>query len=210
MKIRFVLLISTLTILAFAGNFIISDHAANVKTEKQAMLLSLPNGYEKAWSKVDSLIAQGLTKSALEEVVIIYNKAKTDSNAEQFVKAILYKMKLQNDYSEDSYEKSIASLKAEIKGSAFPIKPVLHSMLAEMYWRYYTINRYTWYERTETVNFKEDDMKTWDLKKLVKEVIANYVLSLNDAENLKKTKIELYDNIIVEDTDSTLFTPHSL
>ena len=41
--------------------------------------------------------------------------------------------------------------------------------------------------RTETVNFKEDDIKTWDLKKLVKEVISNYMMSLNDVDNLKKT-----------------------
>ena len=29
-------------------------------------------------------------------------------------------------------------------------------------------------------------MKTWDLKKLVKEVIYNYVMSLNDMDNLKR------------------------
>jgi len=75
-------------------------------------------------------------------------------------------------------------------------------VLAEMYWRYYTINRWKWYNRTETVNFKDDDIKTWDLKKLVKEVIYNYVSSLQDIDNLKKTKLNLYDNIIIKDSIS--------
>ena len=207
MKAKLVLLISVLTILTFAGNYFVSRHIAKEKENAKMALLDVKGGYEKSWAKIDSLIAKGLTKSALEEVLIIYKKAKADNNAPQFVKAIMYKMKLENDYSEDSYEKSIASLKTELADAAFPIKPVLHSVLAEMYWRYYVINRYTWYKRTETVNYKDDDMKTWDLKKLIKEVISNYVLSLNDAENLKKTKLDLYNDIIVEDTAARYLRP---
>ena len=94
MKTKLALLISTLTILAFAGDFIIRRQAVKENTEKQTTLLSLPNGYDKAWEKMDSLIAKGLSKSALDEVTDIYNKAKAENNAPQFVKAVMYKMRL--------------------------------------------------------------------------------------------------------------------
>jgi hypothetical protein len=202
MKIRLVLLISALTILVFAGNYISKQQIAKKKEVIKTAGIGLKINYDKAWVKVDSLIGKGLSKSALDEVLIIYKQSKEENNAPQFVKAIMYKMKLENTYQEDTYENSIKDLKTEINTAAFPIKPILHSVLAEMYWRYYSMNRYKWMNRTETVNFKEDDIKTWDIKKLVKEIIYNYVSSLQDIDNLKKTKINLYDNIIIKDSAS--------
>ncbi|MFA4852600.1 MAG: alpha-2-macroglobulin family protein, partial [Bacteroidales bacterium] len=205
MKTKLVLLISAFTILVFAGNYISKQSrmcGTKEKKDVKTVGIEFKINYDKAWEKVDSLIAKGLSKSALDEVLLIYKQAKEENNAPQFVKAILYKMKLENTYKEDSYENSIKDLKTEISTVAFPIKPILHSVLAEMYWRYYSMNRYKWMNRTETVNFKEDDIKTWDLKKLVKEVIYNYVSSLQDIDNLKKTKLNLYDNIIIKDSIS--------
>jgi len=207
MKTKLVLLISTFALLLFAGNYISKNFNAKEKKDSSFAQFNFNYGYDKAWKKVDSLIGKGLSKSALEQVLLIYKSAKEENNAPQFVKAIMYKMKLENTYQEDSYETSIKEVKAEIAEAAYPIKPILHSVLAEMYWRYYSINRYTWYSRTETVNYVDDDMKTWDLKKLIKEVISNYVLSLKDVENLKKTKLGLYDNILVKDTNSRNLRP---
>jgi len=207
MKTKLVLLISILAIIVFAGNYVSRQHfiqkGAGVKTASADHSIN----YENAWIKIDSMIGVGLSQSALAEVMKIYIAAKAENNAPQFVKAIMYKMKLQNNYQEDSYENSIKDLKSEITTAAFPIKPILHSVLAEMYWRYYSINRWKWSQRTETVNFKEDDMQTWDLKKLVKEVIYNYVMSLKDVDNLKKTNLGIYDNILVKDTSTRNLRP---
>jgi uncharacterized protein YfaS (alpha-2-macroglobulin family) len=207
MKTKLVLLISAFTIIVFAGNYI--SHQTILKKEATAKIATFRKkiNYENAWLKIDSLIGVGLSQSALAEVMKIYTASKTENNAPQFVKAIMYKMKLQNNYQEDSYENSIKDLKSEITTAAFPIKPILHSVLAEMYWRYYSINRWKWSQRTETVNFKEDDMQTWDLKKLVKEVIYNYVMSLKDVDNLKKTNLGIYDNILVKDTSTRNLRP---
>jgi len=207
MKTKLVILICALAILAFAGRSISKYLPVKEKLASKAFSLTTKDDYDKGWKKVDSLIGKGLSQSALDEVMIIFKNAKQENNAQQFVKAVMYKMKLENTYQEDSYENSIKDLKAELTGTTFPINPILHSVLAEMYWRYYTINRYTWLNRTETVNFKENDIKTWDLKKLVKEVISNYVLSLKDAENLKKTKLDLFDNIIIKDSATRYLRP---
>ena len=45
--------------------------------------------YEKLWKKVDSCEKKGLTESALKVVEIIYEKAKTENNSSQLVKALL-------------------------------------------------------------------------------------------------------------------------
>jgi uncharacterized protein YfaS (alpha-2-macroglobulin family) len=207
MKTKLALLISVLTILVFAGNYISRQQLLHKEASTKATLPGIKIIYDKSWEKIDSLIEKGLTQSALDEVMIVYTASKAENNAPEFVKAIMYKMKLQNTYQEDSYENSIKDLKTEVATAAFPIKPILHSVLAEMYWRYYTINRYKWSGRTETINFKEDDMKTWDLKKLVKEVIYNYVMSLNDIDNLKKTNLGLYDNILTKDSTTRHLRP---
>ena len=54
------------------------------------------------------------------------------------------------------------------------MKPILHSMIAEQYWNYYQNNRYRFLRRTQTVEFKQEDMRTWDLKKIVEQVILHF------------------------------------
>src|ERR1039457_5639442 len=102
-------------------------------------LLVFPKGssFEKEWKKVDSLANKGLTQSALKVVEGIYAKAKSDNNASQIVKALIHRIKLESQMEEFSLQKSIDKMNDEIKNSNYPLKPVLHSMLAEMYWHYY-------------------------------------------------------------------------
>src|ERR1700747_286378 len=59
-------------------------------TSKNTPLFFFPkDSYEKLWARVDSCQNKGLTKTALEVVDQIYNKAKAENNAQQFVKATL-------------------------------------------------------------------------------------------------------------------------
>lgn len=211
MKTKLALFICAFAVLVFGGTYFSGTKSLSIEKEnlpEQTTPMSFNNyDYTTAWAKVDSLMNKGLTKSALEEVIVIYKKAKEEQNTSQFVKAIFYKMKLENNYQEDSYDSSIVNINAEIKEASFPIKPILHSVLAEMYWRYYTMNRYKIYNRTETVAFKQDDIKTWTLKQLLTEVVNNYVASLTDYEKLKETKLDLYSDIIVKDSESRKFRP---
>jgi uncharacterized protein YfaS (alpha-2-macroglobulin family) len=212
MKTKLALLICIIAALVFGGKYYAPQEKTVTKesvseTSGQTYAFNNYYDYEKTWKKIDSLMGKGLTKSALEEVMIVYKQAKTENNATQFVKAIFYKMRLENNYQEDSYDSSIANLNAEIKEAVYPIKPILHSVLAEMYWRYYAMNRYTIFSRTETVGFKEDDIKTWTLKQLLTEVVNNYMASLKDYAKLKETKLDTYTEILVKDSLSRKFRP---
>src|SRR6266850_1871588 len=72
--------------------------------------------YEKAWKKIDSLVnKKGLTQSALE-------KEKNDA---QLIKALLFKMELQEKKEEDAAKKNIQQLEKEIVSLQDPARSIL-------------------------------------------------------------------------------------
>jgi uncharacterized protein YfaS (alpha-2-macroglobulin family) len=190
--------ITTLVLLLIASSLISLSYFSNVFTKKTETLLSFNKGdsYDKLWKRVDSCENKGLTESALKIVNSIYAKAKLDNNASQFVKAILHRMKFESYKEEFSLEKSIFKLQDEANEAKYPIKPVLQSILADAFWQYFQNNRWKFYNRTTTVNFKNDDFETWDLKAITNAVITNYKASLINADSLKRTKINIYDDVL--------------
>ena len=165
------------------------------------------NQYSGAWKQVDSLAAVGQSKSALEIVTSVYNKAKAANQPDQFIKASLYRMKLESEFEEDYFEKSIERTRLDIESAKAPVKQILHSILAELYWDYYQANRWKILGRSETASFVPDDIKTWDLKKLVSACMENYTRSLTEKELLKATAISSYNEILEKQEGSEKFRP---
>ena len=155
--------------------------------------------YKSRWKKVNGFMDKKLPKSALKEVEEIYKLAKKDNNSAQLVKAIVHKLKYVVMVQENDLVKSLSDMQAEVKNAKFPVKPVLHSMLGQIYWQYYERNRYRYRNRTaSTKDFKPADLNTWDLRRITEETMRQYKLSLANAEKLKKVKIDIYDDIIVK------------
>jgi hypothetical protein len=165
------------------------------------IILPQGNNFEQEWKKVDSLEKKGLTRSAIEVIDKIYAAAIAEKNTSQSVKSIIYRLKFESYIEEDSYIKSINDLKKEADNSFFPLKPILHSVLAEVYWRYYQNNRWRFLNRTETVNFIPEDIRTWDLKKIFNETISNYHYSLLSSDSLKRIPISYLQDIIKNNGD---------
>ena len=55
-----------------------------------------PNDYSKNWKTVEGFEKKGLTKSALQEVMKIFQLATASGNETQQVKASMYQMKYRN------------------------------------------------------------------------------------------------------------------
>jgi hypothetical protein len=155
-----------------------------------------PFNYEKAWSEVTDFESKGLPESALKTVNEIYAHAKADKNSGQLVKAVIHQLKFTDYKEENGFVKNLNRLKQEAEGASFPTKPILHSMLGEMYWQYYQNNRYEFANRSETVNADENDIETWSLAKIVKETFIQYNLSLQDVEKSKIEKVDVYEPVI--------------
>src|SRR6218665_1874624 len=205
MRSKKIFFVFVLALASIAGAFSVYSYQGNYKQS----LLIFPKGssYEKEWQKVDSLAKKGLPKSALDVVQDIYNKAKAENNSSQLVKAIIHRMKFEQMIEDYSLVKSLNWLEDEAAGAKFPLKPVLKSMLAESYWNYYEANRWDFYSRSATTNFENKDITTWDLQTILAATVRNYRESLESADSLKRTPLNIYDEVLTKQTNSRKFRP---
>lgn len=154
--------------------------------------------YERQWKKVDSLSNLGLPKSALVIVNKIYNQAKKEKNDPQYIKAVIFRLKLKADFREDVVAASIKEIRTEIKESHEPARQILNSILAEIYQTYYQNNRYRFQDRTQVLNNTSDSIQTWDLKTLTRKTVKTYLLSLQNPALLQSLPIGNFDDILVK------------
>ena len=156
------------------------------------------NDYLKNWKKIEALEKKGLTKSALEEVMVIYNLALKDNNDAQQIKAAMYQIKYRNMVQEDSRENNIFFVDTLIAKAKAPAKNVLQSMQAEMFWQYLQNNRYKLYDRTRLTEEKSKDISTWSADKLNNTISSLYKASLINERLLQSTKLDGFDPIIIK------------
>ena len=134
--------------------------------------------YTAAWKKVDDLVAKkGLTESALSDVKKIYNAAKKGKNNGQLLKAVLFRLSLQQQKEEKADVKAIAEIEKEIAAAAEPLKSVLTNYAAEAYWQYLQNNRWKFYNRTNTTGYVKTDIETWTIDDLHKKISSLYPVS---------------------------------
>ncbi len=196
-----VLLISSIVLSAMVSKLVHKKKSMQVGDQPAMLVFPAGSTYEKEWKKTDSLMDKGLNKSALELVEAIYKRAKSEKNAPQLVKSIMHRLRLQQQMQEESTFNAIGSLRDELKSSSYPLTPILHSVLAEIYQGYYNQNRWKFQQRTQVVNLKMDDISTWDLKTLFDQIIKNHLLALTSADSLKRTPLNMYDQVLNYSTD---------
>ncbi|MEZ5198577.1 MAG: alpha-2-macroglobulin family protein [Bacteroidales bacterium] len=201
-------------IFVFAGILLLAVIASSftlLLTNRNSSPVLLPpqdfDDYTIEWEQVDALVKKGLPQSALEMVEKIYAMAKQENNQPQYIKSVLYKIKLKSDFEDDFIEKIIDELQAEIAKSETPVKQILHSISADIYWRYYQANRYVFLDRSTTLNIDKDDMQTWDLKTLLNTVIDHYLASMEDEDALKVANLKSYDAILDATKESKKYRP---
>jgi uncharacterized protein YfaS (alpha-2-macroglobulin family) len=154
--------------------------------------------FEKEWSLVGQYQNEGLTDSARVIVETIYESAKKSGNSELIVKSLLYRMMFDAYKEEDAFVKSLTRLKEEVVSAPFPSSSIIHSIIAHTYWNYFQNNRWKFMNRTETVNFVNDDIRTWSLQKLASEITHHYELSLAEPDKLKKIKLDEFKEIVAD------------
>ena len=165
------------------------------------------NNYLKNWKKVEAFEKKGLTKSALQEVMVIYNLAIKDNNDAQQIKTAMYQVKYRNMVQEDSRENNIFFVDTLIARAKTPAKYILQSMQAEMFWQYLQNNRYKFYDRTKLAEEKSKDITTWGLDKLHATISKLYKASLGNEKVLQSTKLDGFDPIIIKGENTRQLRP---
>ncbi len=182
-------------------------HVFSSQLYEESDLLKDGKKYLKEWKEVDSLAEIGLPKSALKIVNSIYDESKSESNQPQYIKAVIYKLKLEQEFEEDFFIGMLADLEEEIKLADFPVRSVLHSMAGEMYWLYYLQNRYRILERSTTTDYNESDIATWDVEKIVVASVEHYESSLTNANRLFFFPLKRFDDILEREKNSKMYRP---
>jgi hypothetical protein len=163
--------------------------------------------YERLWQKADSLKDAAMPNAALEVVEQIHQLASEEKNPPEFVKTILYKIKLSSDFEEDHFEKSIAMVDAAIAKADMPAFSVLHSIQAELYFRYFSANRHLIMNRTMVDGKPGKDIKTWDATAIITRAAWHYLESVKDTDELRKTSATYFSNILEEKEESKIYRP---
>ncbi|MBO9657268.1 MAG: alpha-2-macroglobulin, partial [Chitinophagaceae bacterium] len=154
--------------------------------------------YDPAWKKVEGFVNKNLPASALTEVKKIYELAKKEKQEAQVIKALIYMTSLQEETRENNTILSIAEIEKEIPGTTGATKALLNSLIATKYWNYYQQVRWQIYNRTQTADFKKEDIATWTAEDFHKKTTELYLNSLADKKLLQQTSLDRYNAIIMK------------
>src|SRR5687768_12348583 len=143
--------------------------------------------YEKEWKKIDELITKKkLPKTALAEVKKIYALAKKEKQEAQVIKAVVYMIGLQRETREDNESLAIKEIEKEIVTSTEPVVSIFRNLLAGIYLNYFHQNRWQLYDRTETKQFRKEDIATWTATDFHKKISELYLLSIKNEKLLQQ------------------------
>lgn len=162
--------------------------------------------YSRLTTRIDSLANIGLPKSALAEIERLNNLARKEKNTPQQIRATIYRMTFQSYLEENALVSIINQLKDDITQAEYPVKPVLQSLLAEIYWKYYQQNRYQFSQRSELEN-PDEDFNRWDLRTINREVARLYKLSLNNSTTLQNTPVSVLNGVLIGDSSTRYLRP---
>lgn len=163
--------------------------------------------YEDLWKRVDSLQNLGLYNSALTVVDAIFNAARSEENVPQVIKSVIHKMKYNAYITEDDYVVALNELNGIASTASFPLKQIIHSITAQTYWGFYQQHRWQFMQRSETVNFDNSDIRTWDLTRISRHVYMHYMLSLENADSLQHAPLEDFKEILIDFSSDDLQRP---
>jgi uncharacterized protein YfaS (alpha-2-macroglobulin family) len=162
--------------------------------------------YDGMLFRIDSLANVGLPKSALKLVDTLDTLARKNNNTPLQIRAAIYRMTFQSYLEEDALVTIINRLKTDIDRAAYPVKPVLQSLLAQMYWNYYQQNRWRFNQRTK-LEHPDADFTNWDTQTVINETSRLYELSLRDAVKEQNTPITALYGVLQGDSTTRYLRP---
>ena len=167
---------------------------------------SAQNKYERLGFKIDSFANVGLPKSALQVVDQLDDLARKNNDVPQQIRAVIYRMTFQSYLEENALVAIITRLKTDISKAAYPVQPVLQSLLAQMYWNYYQQNRWQFNQRSRLAN-PDSSFTNWDLQTIITQTGRLYELSLRDAAREQTTPVGVLDGVLDGDKATRYLRP---
>ncbi|SFP59042.1 TonB-dependent outer membrane receptor, SusC/RagA subfamily, signature region [Parafilimonas terrae] len=157
------------------------------------------SSYAKQWEEIDSLIVlKDLPKTALKKVNILYNDAKVKSLHDEIIKALLYRLSLENKTTDDDINNKVVLLKAELHTTNDAVsKAILSVILANTLKKFYSQNAWKNRDRKET-DIKEADVATWSNAQFKEIIDSLYAAALISKQILQQTNTNAIKAILIK------------
>jgi uncharacterized protein YfaS (alpha-2-macroglobulin family) len=172
------------------------------------MLITSIHAQNPGWEKVASLEKQALPQSALETVNRIYQEALKTGNSPELIKTIIYQLKYETAIDKDKLPERIQEVETFAATDENKVEQaVLYSLLAELYFKYYQANAYLIDQRTAIAGYVPDDIREWPGNLFIQKVTGLTVLSLIPEQELQKTNVSDYKEILTGEEASRNIRP---
>ncbi|MDR0754072.1 MAG: carboxypeptidase-like regulatory domain-containing protein, partial [Prevotellaceae bacterium] len=164
---------------------------------------------DKKWIEIDSLFADGLYKTAIEKLNVIYGQSLKKGNDVQLVKSIIYRQACQQYTEENVTVAAINTLRNDLQKTKSNVaQSLINSLLGEAFLNYYRQNRWKYYNRTDVNDDKSNvDVTTWSLNRIFNECIEAYKRSLVNSDALCKIKINYINDILAGNEETREYRP---
>ncbi|TAF77795.1 MAG: hypothetical protein EAZ53_01570 [Bacteroidetes bacterium] len=171
------------------------------------------------WKQVEKFQTQNLPKSALEKVNAIYAKAKTENEVSQMVKALVYRLSIEEqigeaqsenieDYSSFRVNKALKELDKELLSATNPVhQSVLHLLKGKTVSEFYSQNSWRIQQRTALAEYSPKDISSWSEKNLAESFVHEFNEALKYPEKLKSFKISEFEGMVVKGENTRKLRP---
>lgn len=161
--------------------------------------------YTKWWYEIDSLVVvENKTKSAIQKVNALLQKAKQQNNSNQVAKAYLYKISLEEHITEANNESAdILKIEKEIANTnSVTLTSILKLYTLRKYINYFANNRWNLPENTTSV--KNKTIEQLSKEELLDTINYKALQIFNDEATLWKTSTNQFNAIINFGSNKTL------
>lgn len=124
------------------------------------------------------------------------------------IRELIAQMKEMQDVNDDNFPDLIKGLESATAGETdLATAAILHSMTAEMYNRYYQLNRWKIDQRTPIAGYVPDDMREWTSNIFTAKVKEELEASLQNAGIVQQTPVSRFKDILEAGEDSEELRP---
>lgn len=179
--------------------------AAGIGSALALQTPSQPTG--KGWKEVKDAIAQGLPKTAIEQLDTIYKTAIEGQKYPEAIRALATQQNLKAQIDGSGPVSFIHRFAENLESVPEQMRPVLHVLQGHAYWSYFQENRYRFAQRTTGGSTTSNDITTWDLKRIFGEIAKHYSAALAAEDTLKAIPIADYDDLLNKGTLPDTYRP---
>lgn len=144
---------------------------------------------KKIWIRIDSLESEGLYRSALQLTEQVYFQARKDADLENEIKALIYRLKYTQELEEEGQLAAIRTLEVELPDDRLVASALKHTMLAELYYRFFSANRWQINQNPMQDGGPDLPLKNWPPERFYRFILDQYQLSLSREEQLAAIRV---------------------